>query len=45
MPHPEHAADRLLGGDDGLKLFRSVQAWVGRGAQSPRREPTVVPGP
>jgi phosphoribosylformylglycinamidine synthase len=45
MPHPEHAAERLLGGDDGLKLFRSVQAWVGRDGRAPRREPTVVPGP
>ena len=45
MPHPEHAVERLLGGDDGLKLFRSVQAWVGRGSRTPRREPTVVPGP
>ena len=45
MPHPEHAADRLLGGDDGLKLFRSIQAWVGRDSRAPRREPTVVPGP
>jgi phosphoribosylformylglycinamidine synthase subunit PurQ / glutaminase len=45
MPHPEHAAERLLGGDDGLKLFRSVQAWVGRDSRAPRREPTVVPGP
>jgi phosphoribosylformylglycinamidine synthase len=45
MPHPEHAAERLLGGDDGLKLFRSVQAWVGRDSRAPRREQTVVPGP
>jgi phosphoribosylformylglycinamidine synthase len=45
MPHPEHAAERLRGGDDGLKLFRSVQAWVGRDSRAPRREPTVVPGP
>jgi phosphoribosylformylglycinamidine synthase len=45
MPHPEHAAERLLGGDDGMKLFRSVQAWVGRDSRAPRREPTVVPGP
>jgi len=45
MPHPEHAAERILGGEDGLKLFRSVQAWVGRGARVPRREPTVVSGP
>lgn len=28
MPHPERAVDRLLGSDDGLKLFRSiVQNW------------------
>jgi phosphoribosylformylglycinamidine synthase I len=36
MPHPEHAAERLTGGEDGLRLFRSVQAAVessaGRGA-------------
>jgi phosphoribosylformylglycinamidine synthase I len=32
MPHPEHAAERLTGGEDGLRLFRSVQAFVGRGA-------------
>jgi phosphoribosylformylglycinamidine synthase len=31
MPHPEHAAERLTGGEDGLKLFQSVQAWVARG--------------
>ena len=24
MPHPERAADRLVGGDDGLRLLRSV---------------------
>ena len=29
MPHPEHAVERLLGGEDGLKIFRSVQAWLG----------------
>jgi phosphoribosylformylglycinamidine synthase len=45
MPHPEHAVDRLTVGEDGLKLFRSVQAWVGRGSAAGRREPTVVPGP
>jgi len=44
MPHPEHATERLTGGEDGLKLFRSVQAWLGRDA-TVRREPTVVPGP
>jgi len=35
MPHPEHAVERLTGGEDGLRLFRSVQAsvreWAGRG--------------
>jgi phosphoribosylformylglycinamidine synthase len=45
MPHPEHAVERVRGGEDGLKLFRSVEAWVGRASRSPRREPTVVPGP
>jgi phosphoribosylformylglycinamidine synthase len=45
MPHPEHAVERLRGGEDGLKLFRSVQAWVGRDSRAPRRERTVVPGP
>jgi phosphoribosylformylglycinamidine synthase I len=45
MPHPEHAVERLRGGEDGLKLFRSVEAWVGRDSRAPRREPTVVPGP
>jgi phosphoribosylformylglycinamidine synthase len=24
MPHPERAADSLLGGTDGLKLFQSI---------------------
>jgi phosphoribosylformylglycinamidine synthase subunit PurQ / glutaminase len=24
MPHPEHAVEKLLGGEDGLKIFRSV---------------------
>jgi len=45
MPHPEHATDRLAGGEDGLKLFRSVQAWLGKREPASRREPTVVPGP
>src|SRR5271154_6879162 len=26
MPHPEHAVDAMLGGDDGLRLFRSIVA-------------------
>ncbi|HEX3409817.1 MAG TPA: phosphoribosylformylglycinamidine synthase subunit PurQ, partial [Candidatus Binataceae bacterium] len=24
MPHPEHAVEKLLGGEDGLKIFRSI---------------------
>lgn len=28
MPHPERAVDRMLGSDDGLKLFRSIlRSW------------------
>jgi len=45
MPHPEHAVERLTGGEDGLKLFRSAQAWLGNRSSSARREPAVVPGP
>ncbi|HEV7730919.1 MAG TPA: phosphoribosylformylglycinamidine synthase subunit PurQ [Candidatus Binatia bacterium] len=45
MPHPEHAVDRLTAGEDGLKLFRSAQAWLGRRPSEARREATVVPGP
>jgi phosphoribosylformylglycinamidine synthase len=45
MPHPEHAAERLTGGEDGLRIFRSVMAWLGRGQAGERREPTLVPGP
>jgi phosphoribosylformylglycinamidine synthase I len=26
MPHPEHAVESMLGGDDGLKIFRSIAA-------------------
>jgi phosphoribosylformylglycinamidine synthase len=29
MPHPEHAVETMLGGDDGLKIFRSI---IGSGA-------------
>ncbi len=45
MPHPEHAVERLIGGEDGLRLFRSAQAWIGRDRAGGRPEPTVVPGP
>ena len=30
MPHPEHAVEPTLGGDDGLKIFRSIIASVER---------------
>lgn len=42
MPHPEHAAEKLLGGEDGLKLFRSVVAARIAGAE--RRAAAVAPG-
>jgi phosphoribosylformylglycinamidine synthase len=45
MPHPEHAVERLIGGEDGLRLFRSAQAWIGRDRTAGRPEPSVVPGP
>jgi phosphoribosylformylglycinamidine synthase len=42
MPHPEHACEPLLGGEDGLRLFRSVRTAVGEGMQPPRV--SVPPG-
>ncbi|MBV8360002.1 MAG: phosphoribosylformylglycinamidine synthase subunit PurQ [Deltaproteobacteria bacterium] len=30
MPHPEHAVEVMLGGNDGLKFFRSIAASVAR---------------
>src|SRR5215467_4900528 len=44
MPHPEHAVERLTVGEDGLRLFRSVQSWCGRRGAG-ERGPTVVSGP
>jgi phosphoribosylformylglycinamidine synthase len=32
MPHPEHAVDPLTGSVDGLKIFESIRAQVGRRA-------------
>jgi len=29
MPHPEHAVEPLLGGEDGRKIFRSIIESVG----------------
>ena len=37
----EHAVERLLVGDDGLKLFRSAQAWLRREPRGDREEPRV----
>jgi len=42
MPHPEHVTEKLLGGEDGLKLFHSVVAAYTEGAQ--RRAASVAPG-
>jgi phosphoribosylformylglycinamidine synthase I len=36
MPHPERAAEEIVGGVDGVSLFRSIEAWVENGALSPR---------
>jgi len=33
MPHPEHVCEKLLGGDDGLRLFQSVAAWYAEGTR------------
>ena len=30
MPHPERASDRILGSEDGLRLFRSMVEWARR---------------
>ncbi|MFN2484441.1 MAG: phosphoribosylformylglycinamidine synthase subunit PurQ [Candidatus Limnocylindria bacterium] len=30
MPHPERAAEREIGGEDGLALFRSLERWLAR---------------
>jgi len=42
MPHPEHAVEKLLGGEDGLKLFRSLQAAYSEGTHG--HAAAVVPG-
>ena len=43
MPHPEHATERLLGNEDGLKLFRSAAHAIRSGMR--QRTASVVPGP
>lgn len=30
MPHPERAAEREIGGTDGLRMFRSLERWLAR---------------
>ena len=45
MPHPEHAVDRLLGSDDGARIFRSVQRWLERRGVPGRAAAQMVPGP
>src|SRR5262249_42102027 len=45
MTNAGQATVRDVGGEDGLKLFRSVQAWLGHSQARARREPTMVPGP
>ena len=42
MPHPEHACEQVLGGEDGLKLFRSVVTADTAGRQ--QRTASVAPG-
>jgi len=38
MPHPERAAEREVGGTDGLRLFRSLERWLqARPAAAERR--------
>ncbi len=31
MPHPERAMEDVLGGSDGIRVFKSVIEWVGKG--------------
>ena len=42
MPHPEHACEKLLGGEAGLKIFRSIRAAVDGGPTL--RSAPVPPG-
>jgi len=42
MPHPEHACERKLGGEDGLKLFQSVTSWYANRSQP--HHAAVAPG-
>jgi phosphoribosylformylglycinamidine synthase len=40
MPHPEHACEKLLGNEDGARIFRSIKASLSAGAQPAK---TAVP--
>lgn len=42
MPHAEHACERLLGSEDGLRIFRSIRASMTEGRQQPGA--SVPPG-
>jgi phosphoribosylformylglycinamidine synthase I len=42
MPHPEHACDRIVGSEDGQRLFRSIKATVTDG--QPAQAASVPPG-
>jgi phosphoribosylformylglycinamidine synthase len=43
MPHPEHACEKLLGSEDGARIFRSIRATARDGL--PARSAPVPPGP
>jgi phosphoribosylformylglycinamidine synthase I len=43
MPHPEHACERLVGGEDGRKIFLSIVATAGAAAEPVSSK--VVSGP
>ena len=45
MPHPEHAVDRLLGSEDGARIFQSVRAWLHGRRRAGTAATAVVPGP
>jgi phosphoribosylformylglycinamidine synthase len=34
MPHAEHACERLLGLEDGARIFRSIDQWLSRGGRA-----------
>ena len=42
MPHPEHAVEKLLGNEDGARIFRSIKASLSAGV--PAGNTAVPPG-